>query len=193
MQGFEDIRTGCWKLPRGMVCMWHLSAPRSAVFACDSGPSAKAWDGGCRSPVSGWEQRRFDIETARSGDSDGRFWPSRVFSSGGRCRRIRYSRPPCVPHRHIRRAVWGVKRRDRSDTPSLPPCRRRETIFRRPGAWGSASSPHAPRRSRLAATPSSVSVAGWGDCSHRFGGRGKIIWLFNLAAKWSPKSGEVGD
>jgi len=48
----------------------------------------------------------------------------------------------------------------RSETPRLSPCRRRETIFRGPGAWGSASAPHAPRRSRLAGTPAGVSESG---------------------------------
>ena len=82
---------------------------------------------------------------------------SRAFHPGGRCRRIRQSQPPCMPHRHIRRAA---KRQDRSDIFSLPPCRRRETTFRRPGAWDFASFPHTLRRSRLAATPCSVSAAG---------------------------------
>ena len=161
-----------------------FSTPFSG-FCLRLGSLCKGRDCRCRSPVSGWSHRRFDIATARSGDPDGRFWPSRVFPPGGRCRRIRQSQPPCVPHRHIRRAVWGMKQQDRSDTPSLPPCRRRETIFRRPGAWGFASLPQAPRRSRLAATPDSVSVTGWVDCRHRFGERGKFLecYGYNRPAK----------
>ena len=92
---------------------------------------------------------------------------------GGRCRRIRRLLPPCVPHRHARRAVRGVKRKGRSDALSLPPCRRRETTFREPSWRRLTSFPHHKRRPRLAATPCSVSVAGWEDCRHRFSGRGK--------------------
>jgi hypothetical protein len=38
----KEHRTGRWKLPRLKCLWWHLSAPRSAVFARDFGPSAKA-------------------------------------------------------------------------------------------------------------------------------------------------------
>jgi hypothetical protein len=48
----KSIRTGRWKLPRMECLWWHLPAPRSAVCACDSGPSAKAEVRGCFSPVS---------------------------------------------------------------------------------------------------------------------------------------------
>ena len=92
---------------------------------------------------------------------------------GGRCRRIRRTRPPCVPHRHARRAVRGMKRQGRSDAPPLPPCRRRETIFRRPLRCGLTSFPRHKRRPRLTATPGSVSVAGREDCRHGSGGWGK--------------------
>jgi len=55
-------------------------------------------------------------------------------------------------------ALWG-----NNEEPVRRPClaipgRRRETIFRGPETWGTASSPHAPRRPRLASTPAGVSV-----------------------------------
>ena len=48
----KEHRTGRWKLPRMECLWWHLPAPRSAVFARDCGPSAKAEARGCCSPVS---------------------------------------------------------------------------------------------------------------------------------------------
>ena len=89
--------------------------------------------------------------------------------------------PCCVPHRHARRRDRG-KTAVRSDAPPFPPFRRRETIFRAPGASRFASPPHAPRRPRLAATPCGVSAAGWEDCRHGVEGWGKCGTCF-LAAR----------
>ncbi len=89
--------------------------------------------------------------------------------------------PCCVPHRHARRRDRG-KTAVRSDAPPFPPFRRRETIFRAPGASRCASPPHAPRRPRLAATPCGVSAAGWEDCRHGVEGWGKCGACF-LAAR----------
>ena len=172
-RGFvKEHRTGRWKLPRMIVCMWHLSAPRSAVCARDFGPSAKAEDGDVarRFPVWAFPFLHPPRTPWRNG---------RKGLPSGRCpsRRTMPTHPPspaplCAAQaRPARRSE--LKRKGRSDARSLPPCRRRETIFHEPGAGGSASSPPAPRRPRLAATPCSVSVAGWEDCRHRFGGRGK--------------------
>ena len=155
--------------------MWHLSAPRSAVFARDSSPSAKAGSGGCWPPVSGMGISVFASASHSTAMTDGKagFAFPDCFHPGGRCRRIRQTQPPCVPHRHARRAVRGVKRQGWSDTPPLPPCRRRETIFRRPFWHGLTSVPNQKRRPRLTATPGSVSVTGWGDCRHGLRGWGK--------------------
>ena len=91
--------------------------------------------------------------------------------------------PCCVPHRHARRRDRG-KTAVRSDAPPFPPFRRRETIFRAPGASRCASPPHAPRRPRLAATPCGVSAAGWEDCRHGVEGWGKCGACFLAARAW---------
>ena len=77
----------------------------------------------------------------------------------------RYRRRPPVPAslcaaqaRPARRS--GMKPRDRSDAPPFPPCRRRETIFRRPPGRRPTSFLHPKHRPRLAATPCGVSAAG---------------------------------
>jgi hypothetical protein len=88
--------------------------------------------------------------------------------------------PPCVPHRHARRPVRASRNDGSVRTRQNSPCRRRETIFREPGMGDLASAPHTPRRSRLAATPCSVSVTGRRHYRHRFWGGGKreakIFW-----------------
>ena len=173
-RGFvEEHRTGRWKLPRMIVFVCGtFQRPVQRFVPATSVPLQRQKTGML---LAGFRfgPFRFCIRLTLHGETDGRsFLPGGVHP-GGRCRRIRHLLPPCVPHRHARRAVRGMKRKGRSDARSLPPCRRRETIFRKPGARGSASSPPAPRRPRLAATPCSVSAAGWEDCRHRFGGRGK--------------------
>ncbi len=119
-------------------------------------------------------QCRFITRVIRLDDAGGRK-PSGLLHAGGRCRRIHQSRSPCVPHRHARRAVRGMKRQDRSEIPSLPPCRRRETNFRRPSWQRLTSFPHHKRRPRLAATPCGVSEGGMADCRHCLIGRGKTL------------------
>ena len=142
-------RTGRWKLPhRSMVSVTPFSAPFSG-FCLRLGSLCKGRDG--------W----MVIAGFRDGPS----------------RRTMPTHPPfpaplCAAQARPARRSW-LKRKGRSDARSLPPCRRRETIFRRPPWRRLTSFPHHRRRPRLAATPCSVSVAGWGDCRHEFGRRGK--------------------
>ena len=167
----KNIAGACaWNFGRGAEScrvrrrIWHLSAPRSVVFARDLGLSAKAGSGGGWPSVSGvgsfrsWRAgpgaRSLPLRAERLSPFPEKRHP------GGRCRR----RPPvpaplCAAQaRPARRS--GMKPRDRSDAPPFPPCRRRETIFRRPLGRRPTSFLHPKHRPRLAATPCGVSAAG---------------------------------
>jgi hypothetical protein len=100
--------------------VWRLSAPRSAVFARNSGLSAKAgtMDGVRRFPEGG----RFRFVICHR--APWRWWTEgfafRTVSSRRTMPTHPPDRPPCVPHRHARRAVRGMKRKARSDARRFP-------------------------------------------------------------------------
>jgi len=76
--------------------MWHLSAPRSAVFARDLGLSVEVWGEVLSAGFPGPEAL------------------SPGLSSDLKIRRHHLRRPPCVPHRHARRAVRASEAGGRS-------------------------------------------------------------------------------
>ena len=145
------------------VYMTPFSAPFGG-FCPRPGPLCKGRAHECWPPVSGAGfsgfARRADPPWARPGRKGFYAFPGKT-----PLRRTMPTHPPrpaslCAAQARPTRRP-GLKRQGRSDALTLPPCRRRETIFRRPDAWGSASSPQAPRRPRLATTPRGVSAAGW--------------------------------
>ena len=90
------------------VYMTPFSAPFGG-FCPRPGSLCKGRAHECWPPVSGAGSFRFcapgrpALGPARTERSFGPF-PGK-HRSGGRCRRIRHALPPCVPHRHARRAV----------------------------------------------------------------------------------------
>ena len=100
--------------------VWRLSAPRSAVFARNSGLSAKAgtMDGVRRFPEGG--RFRFVIRHRAPWRWRTEGFAFRAVSSRRTMPTHPPDRPPCVPHRHARRAVRGMKRKARSDARRFP-------------------------------------------------------------------------
>ncbi|AOF90767.1 hypothetical protein BSY16_3348 [Sinorhizobium sp. RAC02] len=115
-------RTGRWKLPRMSEFMWHLAAPRSAVFACDS-VSLGGWVYG----NGGVPFRRESAMHALRLTAPQPWLPvGTVFHRAGRTGvnpadvTRRQTRSLCVPHRHARR-IYQEKRQARPGAPVVSP------------------------------------------------------------------------
>lgn len=148
-------------------------APFSAPFSgfCPQLRSlCKGRDDGWCSPVSGRRPFPFCHPPSRAmAMVDGRFClPDGLIPADDADASARPA-PLCAaqarPARRSGHEAEGSVRR-----PPLPPCRRRETIFRRPLGRRPTSVPRQKRRPRLATTPRGVSVAGWGIVGMSEGG-----------------------
>ena len=101
------------------VCMAPFSAPFSG-FCPQLRSLCKGRDGGCRSPVSGMRPLPFCHPQSRAMAMRTEGFAFRTVSSRRTMPTHSPYRPPCVPHRHARRAVRGMKRKARSDARRFP-------------------------------------------------------------------------
>ena len=127
-------------------------------------PLQRLRSGGCWPPVSAMRFFPFCARDVLTFEVVANGRAPRTLPGKATSRRTMPTHPPdpaplCAAQaRPTRRS--GMKPRSRSDAPPFPPCRRRETTFRRPFRCRITSVPHPKRRPRLAATPCGVSAAG---------------------------------